>query len=71
MLILLERSNMKRFDKNYEFRDEVKRKLFLLFPTIAFKRYDDDWTDKIEYRMYFGWFYFHFSLIIFQKEMFP
>lgn len=61
---------MKRFDKNFEFRDEYRRKLFLWLPTIAFKRFNDDWEDKIKYMMYFGWFYFHFSLIIFQKEMF-
>lgn len=61
---------MKKIDSNFEFRNEYKEKLFLLLPTIAFKRYDDDWDDKIKYIMYFGWFYFHFSIIIFQKEMF-
>ena len=61
---------MKIINKNFEFRDEFKRKLFLLLPTISFKRFNDDWNDKIKYMMYFGWFYLHFSVIIYQKEMF-
>lgn len=58
------------FGEKFSFRNETKDKLFLIFPTIAFKRVEDYTEDKINYQMYYGWLYFHGAIIIFQKEMY-
>ena len=37
------------FGEKFSFRNEIKDKLFLILPTIAFKRVEDYIEDKINY----------------------